>query len=217
MILESRQRRRGGGTTGTVTMWRVYRLRSTIKQAPLVERTVNNMLDQLTRDIKTRLDAVLAEADKLRHALSALGSRDHDGELTTPARSSDAKTRSSRHNRSTSTSASSSREATRSRAKNPAAAHSPVPATPRSATPGDAAANGGGRAASGAAKKAILSTLANGEAMTASEIAAATGLGRASVSTSLSRLAKTGELTKAPRGYRITQPSSAAPTDTPTP
>jgi DNA-binding transcriptional regulator GbsR (MarR family) len=39
--------------------------------------------------------------------------------------------------------------------------------------------------------------------MTAGEVARATRLGRASVSTTLSRLAKTGEVTKAARGYQI--------------
>ncbi len=39
--------------------------------------------------------------------------------------------------------------------------------------------------------------------MTAGEIAAATGLARASVSSTLSQLAKAGELSKAARGYQI--------------
>jgi len=39
--------------------------------------------------------------------------------------------------------------------------------------------------------------------MTASEVASATGLGRASVSTTLSKLAKSGEVTKAQRGYQL--------------
>ena len=38
--------------------------------------------------------------------------------------------------------------------------------------------------------------------MTAGEVAAATGLGRASTSTTLSQLAKSGEITKAERGYQ---------------
>ncbi|MDQ2898041.1 MAG: helix-turn-helix domain-containing protein, partial [Actinomycetota bacterium] len=50
---------------------------------------------------------------------------------------------------------------------------------------------------------------ATDRSMTAGEIATATGLGRATVSTTLSRLAKTGEVTKAPRGYQITKPTSA--------
>jgi CRP-like cAMP-binding protein len=44
--------------------------------------------------------------------------------------------------------------------------------------------------------------------MTAGEVAAATGLGRATVSTTLSKLAKTGEVSKAQRGYILPEPSS---------
>jgi len=39
--------------------------------------------------------------------------------------------------------------------------------------------------------------------MTASEVAAATNLGRASVSTTLSKLSKAGDVAKAERGYRL--------------
>jgi DNA-binding IclR family transcriptional regulator len=39
--------------------------------------------------------------------------------------------------------------------------------------------------------------------MTAGEVAGATGLGRASVSTTLSKLARSGEVTKAARGYQL--------------
>jgi DNA-binding transcriptional ArsR family regulator len=52
-------------------------------------------------------------------------------------------------------------------------------------------------------KEAVLAALAKGEAMTAGEVAAATGLGRASVSTTLSKLAKSGEAVKADRGYKL--------------
>ncbi|MEO8966560.1 MAG: winged helix-turn-helix domain-containing protein [Solirubrobacteraceae bacterium] len=78
-------------------------------------------------------------------------------------------------------------------------------ANPASGRPKSSAA----RAAPGATKSAILAALATDDAMTAGEIATATGLGRATVSTTLSRLAKTGEVTKAPRGYQITKPTSA--------
>ena len=47
--------------------------------------------------------------------------------------------------------------------------------------------------------------------MTAGEEAKATGLGRASVSTTLSRLAKSGEVTKAARGYQLTRRSATNP------
>ncbi len=68
---------------------------------------------------------------------------------------------------------------------------------------GEALAAGAARPVSGATKRAVLGALAGGSAMTASEVAAATGLARASVSTTLSKLAKAGELTKAARGYQL--------------
>ena len=55
----------------------------------------------------------------------------------------------------------------------------------------------------GATKKRVLEALSDGKAMTAGEIAAATGLPRPSVSTMLSRLAKSGEVRKAERGYTL--------------
>ena len=58
------------------------------------------------------------------------------------------------------------------------------------------------RAPLGAPKSAVLAALSDGQAMTAGEVAAATGLGRATVSTTLSKLAKTGAVAKADRGYR---------------
>jgi DNA-binding transcriptional ArsR family regulator len=67
-----------------------------------------------------------------------------------------------------------------------------APSTPARATPG-------------ATKSAVLAALANGKTMTAGEIATATGVGRQTVSTTLSRLAKTGELTKAERGYKLNE------------
>jgi DNA-binding transcriptional ArsR family regulator len=59
------------------------------------------------------------------------------------------------------------------------------------------------RTAPGATKTAVLGALASGSAMTAGEVATATGLGRASVSTTLSKLAKAGAVTKAARGYEL--------------
>ena len=60
------------------------------------------------------------------------------------------------------------------------------------------------RTVAGTTKTAVLKALAGGSAMTAGEVASATGLGRASVSTTLSKLAKSGEVTKAARGYQLT-------------
>ena len=59
------------------------------------------------------------------------------------------------------------------------------------------------RNAPGATKARVLAALASDKGMTAGEVAAATGLPRPSVSTMLSRLAKTGEVLKAERGYRL--------------
>lgn len=64
------------------------------------------------------------------------------------------------------------------------------------------------RPAAGATKTAVLRALSPGGAMTAGEVAAATGLGRATVSTTLSKLSKSGEVTKAQRGYSLPEPST---------
>jgi DNA-binding IclR family transcriptional regulator len=61
-----------------------------------------------------------------------------------------------------------------------------------------------GRTARGATTAAVLAALAGGEAMTASEVASKAGLARPTVSTTLSKLAKSGEVQKAERGYRLT-------------
>ena len=52
-------------------------------------------------------------------------------------------------------------------------------------------------------KEAVLAALGQGGAMTASEVATAIGLGRGSVSATLSKLAKSGEAVKAQRGYSL--------------
>ncbi len=49
----------------------------------------------------------------------------------------------------------------------------------------------------------IREALKGSEPMTASEIASLTGLSAATVSTTLTKMAKTGELAKAERGYRL--------------
>jgi len=59
------------------------------------------------------------------------------------------------------------------------------------------------RTRTGATKSKVLSALSADKGMTAGEVAAATGLPSTSVSTTLSRLAKTGEVRKAERGYRL--------------
>jgi len=70
----------------------------------------------------------------------------------------------------------------------------------------DAAARqtGNGRTSRGATTASVLAALDGGEAMTASQVAAKAGLARPTVSTTLSKLAKSGEVQKAQRGYRRT-------------
>ena len=160
------------------------------------------MLDQLRRDIQVRLDQLLSEADKLRHALAALGSRDRAKAPTATGISSPTSARKSVR------SAPATRAPTRKPARQrpsakPTAVASSQPVQSQATAPSPAATGGPVRTAPGATKTAVLTALANGDAMTAGEVAAVTGLGRASVSTTLSKLAKTGEVTKAARGYQI--------------
>jgi len=56
----------------------------------------------------------------------------------------------------------------------------------------------------------VLAALTSGDAMTAGEVATATGLNRGTVSTTLSKCVKTGEVLKAQRGYRLPERDSAS-------
>ena len=60
-----------------------------------------------------------------------------------------------------------------------------------------------GRTTRGQTKASVLAALAGGEAMTAGQVATQAGLARPTVSTTLSKLAKTGQVQKADRGYRL--------------
>ena len=75
----------------------------------------------------------------------------------------------------------------------------PAAARPRSTTPSRARR----RTAPGATKTRVLAALSDSTGMTAGDIAAAAGLGRGTVSTTLSKLAKSGEVRKAERGYQL--------------
>jgi DNA-binding transcriptional ArsR family regulator len=91
------------------------------------------------------------------------------------------------------------------RARTPARAGATAPSPARSAAPGRSPTR-----PAGAARGAILEALAGGQAMTATQVAAATGLGRGTVSTTLSRLRRAGEITKAPRGYQVARERATA-------
>jgi CRP-like cAMP-binding protein len=143
------------------------------------------MIDRIRSQIQERLDQLLAEADKLRHALSALDPRDHSP--ATPASS-----------RPRTTKARTTARSTRS-------------AAPAAATKTDGAARA--RTAPGATKRAVLAALNSDKALTAGEVAAATGLARPTVSTTLSKLATSGEIRKAERGYQLPGNSKTAGAD----
>lgn len=151
------------------------------------------MIDRIRQDIQERLDQLLTEADRLRQALSALGG-DHGTSTSRASRAGTARS-------SAPSARGRSGAATRTRR---------APAATRTRSRSGAATASRSRAGSGGTKNAVLKALAdaNGNALTASEVAAATGLGRASVSTTLSKLARAGDVNKATRGYQLTASGS---------
>jgi hypothetical protein len=76
-------------------------------------------------------------------------------------------------------------------------------ATTRSRAAARSRAAGRGTAPRGQNKAKILAALKESGPMTATEIARVTGISAGTVSTTLNKMAKTGELTKAERGYRL--------------
>lgn len=166
-------------------------VRSTAAPIPGQGRAIH-MIDRIRQDIQDRLDQLLAEADRLREALSALGGESRQG--TSRSTGSGSSTRSRSRSRSSGTGASRTRGS----------------GTTSSRSRGTSSSRGRGSA--GGTKSSVLQALsdASGSAMTASEVASATGLGRASVSTTLSKLAKSGEVTKADRGYQLSTSGTPA-------
>ena len=140
------------------------------------------MIDRLREQIQERLEQLTGEADRLRKALAALDPRSP----SSPDRKSAAQTRT-------------------------LSTKPPASATTRAPTgrTGKSTTRGTGRTATGATKAAVLAALAGGEAMTAGEVAAKAGLAPGTVSTTLSKLAKAGEVRKAERGYRLAPASPA--------
>jgi biotin operon repressor len=85
-------------------------------------------------------------------------------------------------------------------AKKPSAAKKSAPAKKSPAASGPRRA--GASAPRGQTRAKVLDALKDGP-KTAGEIAAATGIGRGSASTTLTKLAKSGDVIKAERGYRL--------------
>jgi DNA-binding transcriptional ArsR family regulator len=140
------------------------------------------LIDRIRHDIQHRLDQLLAEADKLRHALAALDPRERSTPEPKPTSS----------------------QPTAKRAANTPKA--PKQTSARTRTLAASTANGAGasaRTAPGETKVKVLAALSSDQALTAGEVAKATGLARPTVSTTLSKLSKTGEVVKAARGYGL--------------
>ncbi|MGO9902348.1 MAG: helix-turn-helix transcriptional regulator [Solirubrobacteraceae bacterium] len=160
------------------------------------------MIEQIRRDIQALIDELLKEVDRLRRALAALtsrGSEPDDADRTAPVASS------------ASAGESAAKSPRANAGRTPRTRKATVPPRPAAPTPaGPAAAPARSRTAPGATRAAVLAALKDGSAMTASDIAAATGLGRATVSTTLSKLASSGQIAKAARGYQL-QRSSDTP------
>ena len=150
------------------------------------------MIDRIRQDIQERLDQLVAEAEKLRRALIALDPRPQSATPPREARNSAAGD------------------------KAPATPSLPKSPTARTRTRAASAASPPAKTAPGATKTKVLSALSHNGALTASEVANATGLGRATVSTTLSKLAKNGQIAKAQRGYRLREsPNAPGPTQGP--
>ena len=135
------------------------------------------MIDRLREQIQQRLDQVISEVERLRNALAALDPR-----------SSSAPTR---------------RTSAGSRTRTATVAPQARATKPSPARPTSPASRSARRTAPGATKAAVLAALDGANGLTAGQVAEKTGLGRATVSTTLSKLAKSGEVQKAQRGYRL--------------
>jgi DNA-binding transcriptional ArsR family regulator len=151
------------------------------------------LIDRIRHDIQQRLDQLLAEAEKLRHALAALDPR----ERSTP------KPKTTR-----------SRPTAKRAAKTPDASKQTPPRTQTRTASTATSPRASTRTPPGETKAKVLAALSSDRALTAGEVAKATGLARPTVSTTLSKLSKTSEVLKADRGYRLSGsdggPESAA-------
>jgi DNA-binding transcriptional ArsR family regulator len=147
------------------------------------------LIDRIRHDIQQRLDQLLAEAEKLRHALAALDPRERSTSKPKTTRSQPTAKRVAK------TPDASKRTPRRRQTRSATTANGPSAST---------------RTPPGETKAKVLAALSSGRALTAGEVAKATGLARPTVSTTLSKLSKTGEVLKADRGYRLPSSASAA-------
>jgi CRP-like cAMP-binding protein len=137
----------------------------------------DKLIDRIRHDIQQRLEQLLAEADKLRHALVALDPRERVSPTPKATKS----------------------QTTAKRRNTPEAATR----TPARAVSASDSAPSSRRSRPGETRVRVLAALSLDQGLTAGEVAQATGLARPTVSTTLSRLSKTGDVVKAERGYRL--------------
>jgi CRP-like cAMP-binding protein len=162
-------------------------------RSPGIDRELyGKLIDRIRHDIQERLDQLLAEVEKLRHALALLDPRERRASDPKPAGS------------------------TPKPASKPAAKRTvdvTKPTSTSSQTSAVSSANGPAttRTPPGETRAKVLAALSSGTALTAADVAKATGLVRPTVSTTLSRLAKSGEVAKADRGYRL--PTTSNPSE----
>ena len=149
------------------------------------------MIDRIREQIQQHLDELAHEADRLRKALAALDPRSS----ATPARKPAARKAPARK---------------RAQAATPKPKASATKSAPAQRT-GQPVARTPRRTAPGATKASVLAALSGGDAMTAGQVADKTGLARPTVSTTLSKLAKSGEVQKAERGYRLAPAAASSP------
>jgi DNA-binding transcriptional ArsR family regulator len=149
------------------------------------------LIDRIRHDIQQRLDQLLAEADKLRHALAALDPRQRSTPKPKTAKS---------------------KPTTKRTAKKMDAPKQTPARTPTRAASTANGASASARTPPGETKAKVLASLSSDQALTAGEVAKATGLARPTVSTTLSKLSKTGEVVKADRGYRLPSTDGATVT-----
>ena len=149
--------------------------------ANLKPGSLTTLIDRIRHDIQQRLEQLLAETDKLRHALVALDPRERVSPRPTATQP----------------------QPSTKRAVNPPDTANRTPAR-ASASNGASASR---RTPPGETQAKVLAALSPDQGSTAGEVAKATGLARATVSTTLSKLSKTGAVVKAERGYRL--PSTA--------
>jgi hypothetical protein len=141
------------------------------------------MIDRLRRELREYRAQMSEQTDRVDAALAALGSETPTRRRATPAR------------RSTAVAAS-----------GPAAS----PARKRT-SPGKPKART--RAASGETKAAVLGGLSPTEPRTATDVEKLTGVKRGTASTMLHTLSKSGQATKATRGYLLAKPGSTTGAD----